>query len=299
MTPVTHRHFDLRHQFRSLRELGIACESFSAYHNTDTNLRISHDVYYASLLMQGSVRHWVDDIEVSEHAGTLTVVAPDHFHVIQTDQPVAVINIYIDPQRHRLPSIDPVLRGALQALLPLHAGLIHKHNRLQRVIIEQPQRLAFWLEQLQHEQSLDDIGSFDAVTALTRLILTDISRAAVSLVTNLPDNDFDPDIERMRQRIDHECCEEQPLTVYSDALHISREHFCRRFHRQVGCPPVIYRRERRLHLAMDALRETDDTIASIAFSCGFQDLAHFNRCFKALTAQTPRAYRHGFRQHIG
>lgn len=54
---------------------------------------------------------------------------------------------------------------------------------------------------------------------------------------------------------------------------------------------VAYVAELRLGHAAQLLLNTDRTVADIAFSCGFGNLSHFNRAFRAFYGRTPRAYR--------
>jgi AraC-like DNA-binding protein len=173
---------------------------------------------------------------------------------------------------------------------------MHRQNRLQRIVLSDPQRTAQWMHALQAEQDLKREGSVETILALGQLILTDLARAAILAAPHAPLVDgTDPAMEIIRRRLDDEFAEEHSIEDYARFAKLSREQFSRRFTRHVGCPPVTYRRQRRLHAAMEALRDNDDSIASIAFGCGFVDLAHFNRSFKALANCTPRAYRERFR----
>ena len=52
-----------------------------------------------------------------------------------------------------------------------------------------------------------------------------------------------------------------------------------------------YLRELRIAAASRALRESDDSIATIAMQCGFADQAHLTRTFRELRGMTPREYR--------
>jgi AraC-like DNA-binding protein len=52
-----------------------------------------------------------------------------------------------------------------------------------------------------------------------------------------------------------------------------------------------YLRDVRLGQACRMLQETEDTILTIAFACGFGNLSHFNRCFREIKRMTPSAYR--------
>ncbi len=84
-----------------------------------------------------------------------------------------------------------------------------------------------------------------------------------------------------------------PLSTTGLAARIglSPTSFARAFRRRFRCTCTDYLGRIRLARVCRALVETDQTIASIAFSAGFSNLANFNRRFRAAYALTPRAYR--------
>jgi AraC-like DNA-binding protein len=53
--------------------------------------------------------------------------------------------------------------------------------------------------------------------------------------------------------------------------------------------------DRRIQAAMMSLRSNPDKVLSVALECGFNDLAFFNRTFKARVGMTPREYRRASR----
>jgi AraC-like DNA-binding protein len=79
------------------------------------------------------------------------------------------------------------------------------------------------------------------------------------------------------------------------ALHgVSREHFTRRFTRDVGISPHSYRLMRRLDEGRRRLR-TGEPIANIAADLMFADQSHFGRLFRQAFGATPRSYLEGMR----
>jgi AraC-like DNA-binding protein len=83
------------------------------------------------------------------------------------------------------------------------------------------------------------------------------------------------------------------LNEVAAVANMSREAFCRFFKERTRKTYVHYLQELRLTNACQLLLHTNQTVASIAFACGFANLSHFNRVFAKLMGTTPRAYRLG------
>ena len=67
--------------------------------------------------------------------------------------------------------------------------------------------------------------------------------------------------------------------------------FARRFTRLTGTTVIDYLHALRIHEAQRALLDSKRAITDIAFSTGFNNLAHFNAIFKRRTGCSPSAYR--------
>ncbi|MEM6980710.1 MAG: AraC family transcriptional regulator [Planctomycetota bacterium] len=72
---------------------------------------------------------------------------------------------------------------------------------------------------------------------------------------------------------------------------LSVSHFERRFRRVFQTSPRQYLVRIRIENAARMLRETDETVSSVALACGFYDHAHFSRSFRKLMQCSPSAYR--------
>ena len=69
------------------------------------------------------------------------------------------------------------------------------------------------------------------------------------------------------------------------------DDFVRELHKATGQTPKEYVSDFRLKKALTLLETTDDSIASIAFHCGYADVAAFNRQFKVKTGIMPSKFR--------
>lgn len=73
--------------------------------------------------------------------------------------------------------------------------------------------------------------------------------------------------------------------------HVTHSYFCRLFKASVGKSPKEYLLDYRIAAASSLLLQTDDSISSIAYACGFDDMNYFARCFKKRNGCPPTEYR--------
>ena len=71
----------------------------------------------------------------------------------------------------------------------------------------------------------------------------------------------------------------------------SRSGLQRKLKQAMGITPQDLLREARIKHACQLLRQTDKTVAEVAYSCGFSDPKYFSRCFKQSTGCAPSEYR--------
>lgn len=103
-----------------------------------------------------------------------------------------------------------------------------------------------------------------------------------------------PDRERLKevlQQIEKNISENLTVTEMAGFCGWSDSHFMRWFKKMTGLSFISYVNEKRLALAAEALKRSDDKILSISQDAGFTNLSNFNRQFKSRYGVTPKAYR--------
>lgn len=99
-----------------------------------------------------------------------------------------------------------------------------------------------------------------------------------------------------RMRIAISCIHEEPERAWT--LHelarfagMSRTAFAQTFKNKVGTSPMEYLTRWRMTLAAKRIRETDETIATIAPAVGYQSNSAFSVAFKRQWGRSPKAYK--------
>lgn len=94
---------------------------------------------------------------------------------------------------------------------------------------------------------------------------------------------------------------EHDWTVATLAQEVSMSHsaFAARFTDLVGEPAMRYVAKWRMNVALDQLRTTDKTIASIGAELGYESEAAVSRAFKRVIGQTARDVRSGSGDGVG
>jgi AraC family transcriptional regulator len=72
---------------------------------------------------------------------------------------------------------------------------------------------------------------------------------------------------------------------------LSESHFSRAFKLSVGVPPHSYITRRRIELAREMMRASDQALSQIAIVCGWSDQSHFCRVFRRVVGLSPDEWR--------
>jgi AraC family transcriptional regulator len=94
-------------------------------------------------------------------------------------------------------------------------------------------------------------------------------------------------IERLRSDSDADVS----LAALASEAELSRFHFCRAFKESTGLSPHAWLRQHRLERAMNMLRDTDASVASVAAALGYSSQTAFAAAFRNLTGETPSEWR--------
>jgi AraC-like DNA-binding protein len=99
------------------------------------------------------------------------------------------------------------------------------------------------------------------------------------------------DVWRARRFIEENSIEPISLSQVANAVNISPTHLSEKFKNVTGIKFVDYVAQQRYEKARALLHNPETRVSEIAFAAGFQSLSQFNRVFKKLSGESPRAYR--------
>jgi len=287
-------HGQVIRKFKSLRTLGVAVEYFPCYVNRKLNMH-TLDVVLMTWIVRGRAVHIMGDHRHEETGRSLGITHYGQAHDILTDAAgIEVYNVYLNLKDHGLPRLPPELRGVLPDVLPLHPNLQHEINRRVRLQFdEEEDAITPLIARMDRELRGKAPGAGEVVRDCLRILLIECCRQALRAgeVTRTASAAESSYLERVRRRLDARFAEPQPLEELAAMAQVSPSHLSRAFKRYTGQTIVRYLQQRRIERAMIELRSSDEKVLAIALHSGFNDLAHFNRCFQRIVGCAPGVYR--------
>ena len=278
---------------QTLNEFGVATQYFPGY---TSNRLVTHrlDVVLLSFILRGKGVHQINEQRYAVRGPSIGITHLDQTHCIFSGAgELDIMNIYLDLERLHLPALPSPLQELLPCLLPLNARFVNHLNRVQQLDLPKESPLPAVARWLNRELNGRQWGWEGAANACLLMFLTELCRA-VSATGVRPQESAPPSalrLERARAHIDTHFRESLTLNSLAKVSGLSRTYLCRAFKAYAGKPLFTYIQERRIQTAMLALRQSDAKVTQISSDCGFNDLSHFNRCFRKICGRTPLAYR--------
>jgi two-component system response regulator YesN len=109
--------------------------------------------------------------------------------------------------------------------------------------------------------------------------------------TEIRDSRVHPNIGRALRFMTEHFGEGLTLADVAREAGLSRFHFCRLFHHEIGVPFHEHLQVLRVHRAKVLLGDPFLRVSEIAYAVGFNDLSHFDRTFRKMVGRSPSQYR--------
>ncbi|MCO7524850.1 AraC family transcriptional regulator [Pseudomonas asiatica] len=103
-------------------------------------------------------------------------------------------------------------------------------------------------------------------------------------------------IKRVEQYVEANLNSEISIEDLSAAAGLSRRHFSRSFHQELGLTPHRWLMKVRIENAKKLLVDSDFSLCEIAEACGFSSQSHFATAFKGHADTTPSKWRQAYRK---
>jgi len=236
-----------------------------------------HDTFVIELVEQG-----IDELTCASglyhaHAGDIVLIHPGEVH---TGRPVGSV-----PLSYQAIYPGPQLLAEVTGSLGHLAGLAPTFTA---PVLRDP-LLAHRLRQLFRALEESDDSARSAALLQTTLA-TLVRRHGKTPAGERQSNPERPGIRRALDYIRAHAC--QPLTIdeLSDVAELSRSHFVRVFHKEVGLGPHEFLINIRVDRAR-ALLSRGRSITEAAAESGFADQSHLTRWFKRIVGITPGNFR--------
>lgn len=257
---------------------------FESHHAADFRMEfIRHAFLKVLYILGGSGRMVTEDGRtLSCRAGDVIVVPIGLTHRLEDDRssPMSLYAVCVEP---RVWAPDPTLAE----LLPV--------GRLPRNALVSSQ-VRTWLRRLLFEQSRDRPPCGAMIVGLTLQLLALLARAADA--ANLRELAQHGKVSGLRQRVEayvdelaRRFFEIGDIDQAAAELGMSRRRFTQLFREVTGSTWLAYVRQLRVDHARKLLAQTDRSVISIAFECGFEDLSSFYRAFGKLERLSPQRWR--------
>ncbi|MGO2606041.1 MAG: helix-turn-helix domain-containing protein [Brachybacterium tyrofermentans] len=282
----------LHDRFPTLRLAGVAAERYPRFINPV--LDPHHlDVLLLTFVLSGQGHHLMGATTQKIVSPSVSVTAPGQTHSLVTDDNgLEVVNVFLDPDLHPLPNLQPPHDEALAAFLPLPSAPQVVTTDLAQVELAPSDTIAPLLDLL--VQETEHPRSLDLLSSLRTALLATCAHAVIArglIKATTWTHPSDDRVIAVRDWLDRHYREPHTLASLAQRAQLERTYFSSRFTKVVGLPSSEYIARLRIRYALSLLQATDEPIAAIARSSGFHDLSNFGRTFSRLMGRPPRQFR--------
>lgn len=268
----------------------------SISHDFDlTEIEHFHDFTELVFILKGKGTQVIEEQEYPVSAGDVFVLQGNQKHYFKDASGIQIINVMFDmgAKSHLISNEVKKLEGynALFILEPHYRAKHHFKNKLHLKRSEMA-KLELMINAMIYEQGHKDEGYQLILTNRLQELLVLLSRHYSRLEATEAKS-----LVRIGKVIDYleaNYAKKIYLDHLAEMCFMSTRNFQRIFKKAVGSSPSSYLMDIRLQKARQLLRETDQSISSVALDTGFGDGNYFIKCFKKANGVTPVKYRMRF-----
>ena len=255
----------------------------STIDNANRNSRIFHEELEIKYFYEGRATLVVDTAAVVVQPGDVVIINPYEFHTtVELDEQGA--------KYHLLMTRLDCLTACAPAGLNLRRIMLAGGVRFNNLVRGDDEVIRLLMSILQENREADEYSRFMIEAKLqelfVRLLRTQVQeeRKPAELDEKIRSYSMiDPAVRRIHMSYP----EKITIDELAALCNVSKYHFCRIFKRATGMSAIQYLMRYRLKIAHAFLNETDQSIAEIAWQCGFSDESYFCRCYKKQYGDSP------------
>lgn len=241
-----------------------------------------HDAYEIYLQMDGKRYLFYDNICYTLERGDMAVFEPFDIHYAESREVDYYERYVLNFQADVLSS---VLSDSEMSLLlgKINSCVIHLNE-------EQIDELCGYFKRAEEYANKNGFLMHKLLcTSVLQLIVKVIAYTDKSI--DVTEEKIAPQIITALRYIDKHYKENISLKDISDAAHMSKFYFCRKFHSTTGATALEYLNNVRLTKVHNLLLSTDMTIDEISRKTGFMSTVNLTRAFKKVYGSSPREFR--------
>ena len=276
------------------------------YHTKDYPILMhTHTFYELNIVTNGEGRHYIEDKSYPIKKGDVFAFPPHvrHGYYAKDNDEMSIFHLLIDkqilkqygkelysfPGFHTLFEIEPIIRQQSkdqQVFLNLDDSVFNDFK--------------LKMDELVQIESGENFIGKDSIMLLKMVcLLCDLSRL-ISTEMRLDNSRIQSQqaqcVIKTTEYINANYYKQLSLDELSQVALMSRAVFLRVFKNLMGMSPMQYLKQIRVRYAAGMLETTNESITTIALSCGFFDCSHFIRFFQELYGTTPGKYRTNYKK---
>lgn len=252
---------------------------------TDVYRKHNHTELELGFIRQGTGTYLLKDQAFDARPGDLFIVRSNEQHCVPTitSDSLSAFNIHISPYYLWNICSDYVSGSTIQALIHSDIPIAHQVSGSEEI-----DRLSRQLQTLHHE--IDD-RRFEIRSTMIELIRAVGKTIGYTAHTPVLSSARLTDIQKAISYIESNYDKPMTLDDIARTAAMSRSYLANTFKLITGISPYEYLLTIRIEKAVEALRNSDQDVMTIALECGFSSTASFNKIFKKNIGITPSELR--------
>lgn len=265
-------------------EAGFAKRSFTEHH---------HSAFEISYIKSGSGVYRIGDQEFDIKAGDVYLFSTNEVHCIteiHNNRPMVLLNTHFEPRFIWSPQGNVFDESFLRIFFDRSENFSNRLDRNNPTTGEIASLLLRMQREAEERPEAYELMIKTYLLNILVLLIRNYNYVSNATVPSLQSESLFR-VEAALNYIDESIT--KPLTLDDIAQHagMSRTYFCSVFKKLNGLTPWEYIGLKRMEMAKNRLRQSDDAVLEIAFDCGFNNISHFNRLFKRATGMSPLEYK--------